>query len=231
VLDIARGINYLHGLKPPFIHGDIRGVSGTTYSIFPTTFIYSHYLLYPAIRKLRLFCQSNVLITEEGVAVLADYGLVFVIETTDFTSTKTAGTCRWMAPEVMNPADELLEEQDPPVLFTKESDIYAFGMTAFEVSPPLLPPSESDLGIIMPLRSFLRTSRSATRKRIALSSSTCSPAIGPTQLNTRSRRLRRCGIYWRPAGTLNLIFALLRNPLLRSWKRYDSCFFVISRRI
>jgi len=33
VLDIARGINYLHGLKPPFIHGDIRGVSGTTYSI------------------------------------------------------------------------------------------------------------------------------------------------------------------------------------------------------
>jgi serine/threonine protein kinase len=67
--------------------------------------------------------------------VLADYGLVFVIETTDFTSTKTAGTCRWMAPEVMNPADELLEDQDPPVLFTMKSDIYAFGMTAFEASP------------------------------------------------------------------------------------------------
>jgi serine/threonine protein kinase len=101
VADIARGINYLHGLKPPFIHGDIRG--------------------------------SNVLITDDGRAVLADYGLVFVIETTDFTSTKTAGTCRWMAPEVMNPADELLEDEEPPVLFTRASDIYAFGMTAFEI--------------------------------------------------------------------------------------------------
>ena len=76
-----------------------------------------------------------MLITDDGRAVLADYGLVFVIETTDFTSTKTAGTCRWMAPEVMNPADELLEDEEPPVLFTRASDIYAFGMTAFEASP------------------------------------------------------------------------------------------------
>jgi serine/threonine protein kinase len=98
--------------------------------------------------------------------VLADYGLVFVIETTDFTSTKTAGTCRWMAPEVMNPADELLEDQDPPVLFTMDSDIYAFGMTAFEVRRISF--IWMDLGIIIPLRSCLGMSPSVTRKRIAL---------------------------------------------------------------
>jgi serine/threonine protein kinase len=100
----------------------------------------SHYfssLFYNAkLTDCGFFRKANVLIDDEGHAVIADYGLVFVIETTDFTSTKTAGTCRWMAPEVMNPEEEQeedLDSQEPAVLFTTYSDIYAFAMTVFEV--------------------------------------------------------------------------------------------------
>ena len=75
-----------------------------------------------------------MLIDDDGRAVISDYGLVFVIDTSDFTSTKTAGTCRWMSPEVMNPSEDSVDDQEPSVLFTTASDIYAFGMTVFEVS-------------------------------------------------------------------------------------------------
>jgi len=62
-----------------------------------------------------------------------DYGLAFIIHSSDFTSTKTAGTCRWTAPEVINLPDDELELNDPPPLFTMASDIYAFAMTVIEV--------------------------------------------------------------------------------------------------
>jgi hypothetical protein len=57
-----------------------------------------------------------------------------------------------MALEVMNPADELLEDQDSPVLFMMKSDIYAFGMTAFEASPNFLSTISESLIISDPVR-------------------------------------------------------------------------------
>jgi len=75
--------------------------------------------------------------------VLCDYGLAFIIVGSEFTSVKTAGTCRWAAPEVMNPAMNMEEDdtellsgsdsEDPAVFFTQESDIYSFGMTILEI--------------------------------------------------------------------------------------------------
>jgi len=76
---------------------------------------------------------ANILIDEGGHAVLADYGLAFIIDSSDFTSIKTAGTCRWTAPEVMNPPDDDTDLDDPPPLFTMASDIYAFAMTILEI--------------------------------------------------------------------------------------------------
>jgi hypothetical protein len=75
-----------------------------------------------------------VLIDEEGHALLADYSLVFIIDSSDFTSIKTAGTCRWTAPEILNPSDEVLDADEPAAIFTEWSDIYAFSMTVIEVS-------------------------------------------------------------------------------------------------
>jgi hypothetical protein len=75
--------------------------------------------------------------------VLCDYGLAFIIVGSEFTSVKTAGTCRWASPEVMNPpelanlseddVEEIKDTSDPVVFFTKASDIYAFAMLATEV--------------------------------------------------------------------------------------------------
>jgi len=92
---------------------------------------------------------ANVLINEECRPVLCDYGLAFIIVGSEFTSVKTAGTCRWASPEVMNPPelsnlseddmDEYKDTNDPVVFFTKASDIYAFAMLMIEVFSGMIP--------------------------------------------------------------------------------------------
>jgi len=77
---------------------------------------------------------SNILIDADERPRICDYGLAFVIEPSEFTSIKTAGPCRWTAPEIMNPPEYPPEDATSPLaLFTKESDIYAFGMTILEI--------------------------------------------------------------------------------------------------
>ncbi|KAG6331755.1 hypothetical protein ID866_7336 [Astraeus odoratus] len=72
----------------------------------------------------------NVLISEDGRALLADYGLSALIESS-FDTTFAAPippTVRWMAPE-------LIDNGKPTI----QSDVWAFGMTALELftrSPP-----------------------------------------------------------------------------------------------
>ena len=69
---------------------------------------------------------------------MADFGnVMFVDESTSMTTTavgKKQGTIRWMAPELLFPerfefTDELMNQ-----LPSKDTDIYAIGMTIFEVS-------------------------------------------------------------------------------------------------
>jgi serine/threonine protein kinase len=74
------------------------------------------------------------LVDAEGHPRICDYGLAFIIEPSEFTSIKTAGACRWTAPEIMNPPENTASANYSLALFTKASDIYAFGMTALEVS-------------------------------------------------------------------------------------------------
>ena len=83
-------------------------------------------------------CKVNILIDSECRARLADFGFAAIVdEPTSRTTTadnKLKGTTRWMAPELFFP-DKFgfigeLEEQLP----SKGTDIYAIGMTIFEVS-------------------------------------------------------------------------------------------------
>ncbi|KAI6006285.1 kinase-like domain-containing protein [Pisolithus orientalis] len=72
---------------------------------------------------------QNVLIASDGRAVLTDFGLS-VLENSSFSMTvnrQFGGSLRWMAPEMVN----TLGSQDPG--FTLEGDIWAFGMTALEL--------------------------------------------------------------------------------------------------
>ena len=77
-----------------------------------------------------------MLVDSAGHAVVADYGLALIMDSSEFTSIKTAGTCRWTAPEIMNPPSH---GDIPLPQFTVKSDIFSFAMTFFEVHlhPPL----------------------------------------------------------------------------------------------
>ena len=67
---------------------------------------------------------------DDGRACICDVGLSLFIDPSAFTSFKTAGACRWTAPEIMSPPEDVSDSSSP---FTFESDIYAFAMTLIEV--------------------------------------------------------------------------------------------------
>jgi len=48
---------------------------------------------------------SNILFDEDENPCICDCGLAFIIEPSEFTSIKTAGPCRWIVPEIMNPPE------------------------------------------------------------------------------------------------------------------------------
>jgi len=74
--------------------------------------------------------KANVLVDSKGHAVVADYGLALIINSSEFTSIKTAGTCRWTAPEIMDPP---INDDVPLPQFTLKSDVFSYAMTVFEV--------------------------------------------------------------------------------------------------
>ena len=86
-----------------------------------------------------LFIKLNILIDQDGCARLADFGLLtIVLDSTDHTSSttpKSAGTTRWMSPELLDPCRFGRENGQP----TEYSDCYALGMVILEVltgNPP-----------------------------------------------------------------------------------------------
>lgn len=74
--------------------------------------------------------QHNVLVNEAGSAVLTDFGRAKVIGEAGFSTTMFAGHISSMAPELLPPDDSV----DLDKLFSKKSDIYAFGMLCYKVS-------------------------------------------------------------------------------------------------
>ncbi|KAF8633261.1 hypothetical protein AX17_004437 [Amanita inopinata Kibby_2008] len=72
---------------------------------------------------------SNVLINDRNEACLSDFGLGRILDSSGFTTKNVAGTCRWMAREMLDGEDDT----DAPVYRTTETDIWAFGMTILEI--------------------------------------------------------------------------------------------------
>ena len=77
--------------------------------------------------------KANILINKDGLARLADFGLLTIVsDPTNYTtsgSTVARGTVRWMSPELLDP-DQFESSDGRP---TKESDCYALGMVIYEV--------------------------------------------------------------------------------------------------
>jgi serine/threonine protein kinase len=108
---IALGIMYLHSQN--IVHGDLKGVLNLSIV---------HYLY-----LIRNYHQQNVLIDDSGKALLCDFGLSRVkaditSRTTTSDATTVAGSRYWMAPERL---------MGKPL--RNPGDIYAFGMTSYEV--------------------------------------------------------------------------------------------------
>ncbi|KAJ7023910.1 kinase-like domain-containing protein, partial [Mycena alexandri] len=105
--DIASGLEYLHNLDPPVVHGDIKGVS-----------------------RMKLQ-QANILIGDGGQACLADFGLALAVESQALDTSSagsTYGTLRWLAPEILDPS-----RKDERRASLPKRDIYAFSCTILEI--------------------------------------------------------------------------------------------------
>ena len=69
---------------------------------------------------------------------MADFGLATIVdETTSMTTAvngRSGGTTRWMAPELFFPDEFGFTGEFRKQLPSKETDVYAIGMTIFEAS-------------------------------------------------------------------------------------------------
>ena len=83
-------------------------------------------------------CKVNILIDSECRARLADFGLAAIVDETTSRTTaadnKLKGTTRWMAPELFFPDKFGFIGKLAKQLPSKETDIYAIGMTILEVN-------------------------------------------------------------------------------------------------
>ncbi|KIJ27044.1 hypothetical protein M422DRAFT_128068, partial [Sphaerobolus stellatus SS14] len=70
---------------------------------------------------------GNILVSEDGTPCITDFGLSRLLKESELgltTSSNAAGSLRWMAPELL---------QGGLTKVSKESDVWAFGMTILEV--------------------------------------------------------------------------------------------------
>jgi serine/threonine protein kinase len=70
-------------------------------------------------------------VDEQGHAVLTDFGHAKVIGEVGYSTQRLAGSAVYMAPELFPPSEVNVNVDD---LFSKQSDVHAFGMLCYEVS-------------------------------------------------------------------------------------------------
>lgn len=113
VIEMTKGLAYLHGLSPPVCHGDLKPVWSNN----------------PSCQTLANTRSSkdNLLVNNQGHILLCDFGLTIVPDSdpSGLTTTKSLkGTVRYLAPE-------LLETETPAR--TLSSDVWAWGCVVIEV--------------------------------------------------------------------------------------------------
>lgn len=108
----------MHGQA--MIHGDLKGVRlRTLVAVLPPDTLF--------------YIKANILIDQNDNARLADFGLITLISDstnpTTLSSSTSAGTLRWMSPELLISDQPGFTDGRP----TEGSDCYALGMVIYEV--------------------------------------------------------------------------------------------------
>jgi len=75
-----------------------------------------------------IYHQNNILVNASEHAILTDFGRARMIGDVFYSTPLMAGTAQYMAPELFPPTDEV----DINKLFSKKSDVYAFGILSYE---------------------------------------------------------------------------------------------------
>ena len=125
LVGIATGLQYLHSYEPhPIYHGDLKGVC-----LFNITFTWL--LTFPL--------QFNVLISDHGCPLLADFGFAFIVNSSFSMDVEGSrgGTLHWMGPEYFGVWEDSTAAEGDACVATAEKDVWAFGMTVLVRLPCL----------------------------------------------------------------------------------------------
>ncbi|KAJ3550499.1 hypothetical protein NMY22_g430 [Coprinellus aureogranulatus] len=80
---------------------------------------------------------ANIFVDSTGKCVIADVGMAFLTEMAEFLVMRRATSCRWTAPELMDP------DLPPPTTegpyWTTQTDVFAFAITAIEIFSEAFP--------------------------------------------------------------------------------------------
>ncbi|KAG1744958.1 kinase-like domain-containing protein [Suillus paluster] len=121
---------------------------------------------------------SNILIGDNGQALLTDFGLSNVIEevlesepsmrNTRFATSLFAGSTRWMAPELIEALTNDDDAEPPPI--STSSDVYAFACVCLEVATGCLPFSHrsNDTAVLFDIMRGVKPSRGSAPMKLRL---------------------------------------------------------------
>jgi len=105
-------------------------------------YLHSHKVVHGDIKP------ANILISDDGQAVLADFGLSRVLEVSGFTTNNTPGTLRYMAPELVT-GDPAPGTTSASVRTSTAADVWAFAIAATEIFTTLKPYHDSSEGAVL----------------------------------------------------------------------------------
>ncbi|KXN84112.1 Serine/threonine-protein kinase HT1 [Leucoagaricus sp. SymC.cos] len=122
------GVRRICTVSPLMEHGDLRDYLNKSLPASRPLLILDIISGLDYLHKLNIVHSdlkaANVLVSKMGRAMLADFGLSHVVMTVQDTTQGSEGSIRWMAPELLG------ERPTPP---TRESDIWSFGCTCYEI--------------------------------------------------------------------------------------------------